>query len=111
MSPFTLVDGGVRVAVRVTPKASRDKVDGLADTAEGATVLKVAVTAPPEDGKANDAVVRLLAKTWKIPKTSLDVVSGATSRSKIVLATSSHPQDLMEFLMDWVTGMDRAKGQ
>lgn len=103
MGPFTLTDGGVRVAVRVTPKASRDRIDGTADTADGATVLKVAVTAPPEDGKANDAVLRVLSKAWKVPKSSLDVISGATSRSKAVLVRSAHPRDLMAALTDWLS--------
>lgn len=102
MCPFTLVGDGVKVAVRVSPKASRDKIDGVVDTADGGRALKVAVTAPPEDGKANDAVLRLLAKAWKIPKSAMEVSVGAASRSKTVMIGAARPQDLFEFLKDWL---------
>lgn len=101
MCPFTLVGDGVKVTVRVSPKASRDKIDGVVDTADGGRALKVAVTAPPEDGKANDAVLRLLAKAWKIPKSAMEVSVGAASRSKTVMIGAAHPRDLFEFLKDW----------
>ena len=81
---FEAVADGVRLALRVTPKASRNAIAGLADTAAGGKALKVTVTAVPENGKANEAVVKLLAKAWKLPKTSLTVVAGATDRNKIV---------------------------
>lgn len=82
---LTPVANGVRVAVRLTPKASRTAVQGLADDADGSRVLKVAVTAVPEDGKANAALIKLLSKVWKVPKTSISVVAGATDRRKILL--------------------------
>ncbi len=83
-SPFEAVADGLRVALRVTPKASRNAVTGLAATAGGGRVLKVAVTTVPENGKANEAVIKLLSKAWKVPKTSLTVVAGATDRNKIL---------------------------
>jgi len=95
--PFEAVADGVRLAVRVTPKASRNAIAGLADTASGGKALKVTVTAVPENGKANEAVVKLLAKAWKLPKTSLTVVAGATDRNKI-LHVAGDPADLMRRL-------------
>jgi uncharacterized protein (TIGR00251 family) len=87
-SPFEAVADGLRVALRVTPKASRNAVTGTADAVdakgEGKRVLKLAVTAVPENGKANEAVIKLLSKAWKLPKTSLTVVAGATDRNKIL---------------------------
>ncbi|WP_372398069.1 DUF167 family protein [Azospirillum sp. HJ39] len=83
-SPFEAVADGLRVTLRVTPKASRNAVTGLAETAGGGRVLKVAVTTVPENGKANEAVIKLLSKAWKVPKTSLTVVAGATDRNKIL---------------------------
>ena len=70
----------IRLSVKVTPKASSDRIRGW----DGA-VLKVAVTAVPEDGKANKAVIALLAKTLKLPKSAIDIASGETSRTKILL--------------------------
>ena len=94
---FEPVADGVRLSLRVTPKASRNAIAGLADTASGGKVLKVSVTAVPENGKANDAVVKLLAKAWKLPKTSLTVVAGATDRNKIV-HVAGDPAELMRRL-------------
>lgn len=64
-------------AVRVTPRASRNRIE---ITESG--LVKVYVTAPPVDGEANVAVCELLAKTLKVPKSSVVVVSGETSRDK-----------------------------
>src|SRR3546814_14894946 len=77
-SPFRALPGGVRVAVRVTPKASADRVRGVVLDEAGIGVLQVAVTAAPEDGRANKAVTALLAKRWRVPNTTVEVVQGAT---------------------------------
>ena len=63
----------VIVAVRVTPRASREAVEGVDD--EGA--LRVRVTAPPADGAANKAVVKLVARAVGLPKSAVSVISGA----------------------------------
>jgi uncharacterized protein len=84
-SPFSAAAGGVRIALRVTPRASRDRILGCVDEADGARVLKVAVGAPPEDGKANDAVIALLAKAVRLPRRDFAVTSGAAARRKTVL--------------------------
>ena len=68
---------GAEIAVRVTPKASRDRILFEADT------IRVYVTTVPEDGKANKAVVKLLSKALGVPKTRLDLIRGATSRDKV----------------------------
>lgn len=67
------------MAIRVAPKAARNAISGKT-TDELA--IKVSVTAPPEDGKANAAVIKLLAKAWKLPKSGISVAKGATSRDK-----------------------------
>ena len=83
-SPVTARADGVTVALRLTPKAAANRIQGLAEEAGGGVVLKVAVTAPPEKGKANAALIKLLAKAWSLPKTSLTVISGATDRNKVL---------------------------
>ncbi|MGQ9368761.1 DUF167 family protein [Azospirillum sp. ST 5-10] len=97
--------GGVRVALRVSPKAARNAVAGVAETAPGRRALKVSVTAVPEGGKANEAVVKLLAKAWGVPKTALTVVAGAADRNK-VLHVAGDPAELMRRLGALVEGGD-----
>lgn len=88
------VDGGVRVALRLTPKARRDALEGLAETASGGAEIRASVTAVPEDGKANRALVKLLSKSWGIPKTDIAIVSGATDRHK-VLSLAGDPERIL----------------
>jgi uncharacterized protein len=75
----------LRLDVKVTPKASADRIQGWVEDEQGARVLKIAVTAPPEDGKANKAVIALLAKRLKLPKSAIEFASGETSRRKTLL--------------------------
>lgn len=77
--------GGVLLAVRLTPKAGRARVGSVVEGADGGRVLKVAVTAPAEKGKANAALIALLAKTWRLPKSAITVVRGATDRNKTLM--------------------------
>jgi hypothetical protein len=72
------VSAAVVIAVRVTPRSSRDAIEGVDEAGE----LRVRVTAPPADGAANAAVVKLLAKTLGVPKGAVTLASGATSRHK-----------------------------
>lgn len=100
-SPFTPCPGGLRVALRLTPKASRDRIAGVADEADGGVVLKAQVTAVPEDGKANAALLKLLSKAWKIPKSDMDIVLGATDRRKVIMI-SGDSEDLRRRLDEWM---------
>jgi hypothetical protein len=84
-TPFAAAaGGGVRVAIRLTPRARADRLDGIARLADGVPVLKVSVTAPPVEGRANDALLQLLAKEWNVPRRDLAIVGGLKSRSKTV---------------------------
>jgi uncharacterized protein (TIGR00251 family) len=100
-SPFSPVSDGVRIRLRVQPRARRNRVGGLAPEADGGTALRVAVTAPPEDGKANAAVVGQLAEAWKLPKSSLSVVAGAADRRKTI-HLQGDPRRLMQALELWL---------
>lgn len=75
---------GCRLLVRLTPKSSRDAVEGIEKLADGRTFLKARVRAVPEKGKANAALVKLLAKALDVPASSIEIASGATSRLKSV---------------------------
>lgn len=74
----------VLIPVHVTPKAGRDAVEGYVTDSAGKQWLKVKISAPPEDGKANKALLKLLAKEWGCAPSSLAVASGETSRHKLV---------------------------
>lgn len=87
----------LRVSVRLTPNASRDQIDGLERSDDGESHLRAKVTAVPEDGKANKALVQLLAKQLRVPKSSISFIAGETSRKKI-LRIEGDPEDLMKRL-------------
>jgi len=101
-TPIRRVRDGITVAVRLTPKAKASRIAGLAAQADGAVALKASVTAAPERGKANAALLAMLAKAWRLPKSSLRVVSGATGRRKLV-AVAGDPDTLQRTLEDWIT--------
>lgn len=74
-----------RITVRLSPRASRDQVVGFEAAADGESeVLRVRVTAPPVDGRANAALTRLLAKRLGVARGAVEVVSGQSSRQKVV---------------------------
>ena len=100
-SAVSVVQGGVRVAVRLTPKASRDRVEQVVLDSAGQAAIKVSVTAVPEDGKANAALLKLLAKEWKLPRSSMEIVLGATDRRKVVLI-SGDAAELAGRLDQWM---------
>jgi hypothetical protein len=78
------VNGGVRLAVRLTPRASRDEIDGIVTGANGRPALQVRLKAPPIDGAANNALIAFLAETLEIRKGDISIRAGHTSRLKIV---------------------------
>lgn len=76
--------GARRIRVRLQPRASRNEVKGVAAGPDGEDVLVCRVTAPPVDGKANAALIRLLAAEFGVPKSRVRIVRGETSRDKLV---------------------------
>ena len=76
---ITEKDGAVSFAVRVQPRASRDEITG-----EYQDGLKIRLTAPPLDDRANHALRKLLASRLKVPLTAVRIASGERSRNKLV---------------------------
>lgn len=87
---FRLSPTGLSLFVRVTPNAGRNAIEGVEQRDDGSAVLRLRVTAVPDKGKANAAVIALLAKALGIPKSSISVSNGQTSRLK-TLAISGEP--------------------
>jgi uncharacterized protein len=75
---------GARVALKVTPRAASSRVQGVEVDGAGQAHLAVRVNAPPEAGKANAALIKLLARRWRMPQRELAVVSGAGARQKVL---------------------------
>jgi uncharacterized protein len=90
---------GVRLAVRLQPRAAAERILGLAADSQGGFALKIAVTAPPEAGKANDALLSLLARTLRLPRTAFSIALGASHRQKLVDITGD-PDALARHLED-----------
>ena len=83
--PWTKTDDGVRLKVRLTPKASRDGIDGTVHLADGTAVLAAHVRAAPEKGSANASLIKLLAKALGVGKTQVEVATGKTARLKTIM--------------------------
>lgn len=97
--PWRITAYGLDLRVRLTPRSSQDHIEGVMDTAAGAAV-KVWVRAVPEAGRANTAVEILIAGWLNVPKTSVAVSSGVTSRVKM-LSIKGDGLSLARKLADW----------
>ena len=86
---------GITVELRVQPRARRTALAMTAGT------LKASVTAPPEDGKANDAVIALLSQEWRLPKSAFAVIKGAATRDKTI-GVSGEPAMLASSIGAWM---------
>lgn len=71
-----------RIVVRLTPKAAQDRIDGWDVDEHGRAVLKARVRAAPIEGRANEALVALIAKKLKLPKSRVALTGGETARFK-----------------------------
>lgn len=99
MVPWRTSTTGVSIALRVTPRGGRDGVDGIEQLSDGRSILKVRVRAIADGGEANRAVLALLAKSLGVPKASVSLLSGTTSRLKQV-AVAGDPARLTEALRE-----------
>ena len=79
-----ITKAGVLLAVRLTPKAAKDEIAGI-EMFNGEAVLKARVRALPEDGRANEALVKLIAAWLCVPRSSVSIAQGGKSRLKHVL--------------------------
>ncbi len=84
---------GVTFAVKVHPRAKKNAITG-----EVGDALKVALTAPPVDGKANEACVEFFAKLLKVPRSSVTIASGQTSRNKVIRVSGISADSVRQLL-------------
>ena len=71
------------INIKVIPKSSKNSIEGVVEE-NGCKILRVKITAPPEDSKANKAVVKFLAKEWGVKNSDISIRSGLKSRKKII---------------------------
>ena len=96
---WRIVPDGAVLSLRVQPKARRPGAHGVLETPAGAR-LKLAVAAPPEDGRANEAVLTLLADRFGWPRRTLTLTAGATQRDKSI-HVAGDPHSLAAQLERW----------
>ncbi len=99
--PYRRTPTGLVLFVRLQPGASANRIEGSVRLDDGATVLRVRVTAAPEKGKANAALIKLLAKALGAPKSAIAIAGGATDRRK-TLAIEGDPAALARRVDSWV---------
>lgn len=80
--PFTIAEDGLRLAVRLTPRAATDRVDGVGADADGRPLLLLRVKAPPVEGAANAALVAWVARALGLRKADVSILAGETGRIK-----------------------------
>jgi len=80
--PWTRTETGLRLMVRLTPRAGENALGGLREIEPGQPLLLAKVTAPPLEGQANAALVKLVAKTLGVPKSAVTIDAGEPSRIK-----------------------------
>jgi uncharacterized protein len=93
--PYEADANGLRIRVRLTPRGGRDALEGVDTLADGRAVLRARVRAAPEKGLVNAALESLLAKSLRVPKSTVSVVAGGTGRVKVVAVSGRFP-DLAE---------------
>jgi uncharacterized protein (TIGR00251 family) len=101
--PYSAVEGGVRLALKVAPRAARNELDGMVQDVEGRPLLKLRLKAPPVDGAANAALIAFLAEELGLRKADITIRSGETGRTKL-LYLAGDPLVIMQKLDAWLAG-------
>lgn len=100
--PYQITPEGLRLVVRLTPRAGRDGVDGVATTPDAGTHLRLRLSAPPVEGAANEALIAFLAKALGLRKSDIRLLAGDRSRVKRLLLAGDGPA-LARRVAAWIT--------
>ena len=93
MIPIRESGGGVTFAVKVHPRAKKNAITG-----EVGDALKIALTAPPVEGRANEAVIEFLAEVLRVPRASVSIAAGRSSRNKVIRVSGVTAEQVRERL-------------
>lgn len=99
--PYSRTSDGVRLSVRLTPRANRNALEGVVRDAEGRALLQLRLKAPPVEGAANTALITFLAAELELRKRDIELVSGMKSRVKTV-QLSGESAELARRLDRWI---------
>lgn len=98
---FEIKDGSVVIKVKVTPSAKQNSIKQPAINDAGDHYIPISITTAPEKGKANKAVIKMLAKEWHLPKSVFSVISGEITRHKKIKILGD-ADSLYEVIQNWV---------
>ena len=90
--------GGAAISVRVTPRSSKNEITEVLDDG----TIKVKITAPPVDGKANQVLLEFLGKVLGIKANQLEVVAGQTGRDKLITITGLRPEEVQQKIVAYL---------
>jgi len=93
LTSVTQTATGVTIAIRVHPRAKKDAITG-----EVGDALKVSLTAPPVEGKANEACIDFFARLLKVPRSSVSIAAGQSSRNKVIRVEGLTAEDVQRRL-------------
>ena len=93
MIPIRESNNGVTFVVKVHPRAKRNTITG-----EAGDALKLSLTSPPVEGRANEACIEFFAKLFKVARSSVTIASGQTSRNKIIRVTGLSTAEIAKHL-------------
>ena len=99
--PYVPEGAGLRLAVRLTPRANRNGLDGILPGADGRPVLQIRLSAPPVEGAANKALIAYLAEALGVRKGAVTIRSGEAARFKTLFIEGDSPA-LIARLEDWI---------
>jgi len=105
-APYSRSKDGVHVRLRLTPKGRRNALGTVFTDAADAAFVKASVTAVPENGKANKALLKLLSKTWGVGMQRLTLISGMKDRNKTVLV-AGEPSETEAMIKKWLRSHEK----
>lgn len=82
---YRKLNNSIKVHLKIVPNSKKNEISGVILGDFGQEFLKVKIAAAPEDGKANKALIKFLARTWKISQSDIEIASGHAGRNKVVI--------------------------
>lgn len=93
MNNFKQIKEGVSFQIKLTPSSSQNKIIGFENN-----ILKVQTTTVPEKGKANESLIKILSKHFKISKSNIEIINGLKTKNKTILIKNTDVEYLKKFL-------------